>query len=112
MTEEEQPQRSEQTEQPRKEGTEQCKHKRILMVGRWKQRAMTQQRKERRESSYQLLSDIINIHPSASFRIIPPHKKLLQRAKAKDQEEERIDYFFESFTPIAIQKHKHYQLYN
>ena len=60
---------------------------------------------EKGELSSTLLSDIINIQPSVSFKMISPIKSPSKEPKQKTRKRRRSDH---SFTVIVIQKHKHH----
>ena len=61
----------------------------------------TAEDEEMGELSSTLLSDVTNLQPSASFQMIFPKKP-----KQKTTKRKRSDYLFDSFTPIAVRKHK------
>ena len=100
--EEEQPQGSEHTEQLRKEGTEEENRGEKMDADDYD----TAEEGEVGDLSSTLLSDITNLQPSASFRMISPIKSPVKKPKNKTTKRKRSDYLFDSYTPIAVRKHK------
>ena len=101
-TGEQSPQRSEEAEQWRKEETEEDTDGRKVDAGDYD----TAEDEEMGELSSTLLSDVTNLQPSTSFQMISPIKSPPKKPKQKTMKRKRSDYLFDSFTPIAVRKHK------
>ena len=101
--EEEQPQGSEQTELVRKEDTEEDNDGKTMDAEGYD----TAEEGEVGELSSTLLSYVTNLQPSASFTMISPINSPLKKPKNKTTKRKRSDYLFDSYTPIAVRKHKH-----
>ena len=93
---------TDQDEQLRREEEEECTDDMKLDTEDFD----AEEEEEVEELSSTLLSDMTNLQPSVSFRMISPIKSPPKKPKQKTKKRKRSDYLFDSFTPIAVRKHE------